>query len=149
MGNIKSCLKKKNSILYKMDQELTKAMDYNSIPERNKTRPYSVVTSLKNWMDLSDQLVDLKTKIHETNAAKGMLRNIFLMAELKSQASKLKNLDCTEGVVSGRYDSSETMKHVEVNVIQKAEMLAVLEVRIEALEDVLDKFNHETLIAGV
>ena len=149
MANIKNCLKKKNTIIYKMEQEFTKATRYNSISERNKTRPYSVRASLNNWATLAEELVDLKAKVHETNAKKGMLRSIFLLSELKNQAAKLKGLDCAEGVVTSRYDSTETVKHVEVNVLEKDAMLLALEARIEDLEEKLDRFNHETIVEGV
>jgi hypothetical protein len=56
MANIKHCLKKKNRILGMMDAEFAKASRYNSIREKN-TRPYSVKESLKNWMDLANELV--------------------------------------------------------------------------------------------
>lgn len=148
MANIKNCLKKKNRIIGMMETEFAKASRYNSISEKNR-RPYSVFESLKNWMDLADELVDLKTKLHEANVKGGVLQKIFLLAELKTQANKLQNLDCAEGAVTSRYDSTETVKTAELTVEVRDAMVLNLQDRIIALEEELDQFNHETVVAGV
>jgi hypothetical protein len=148
MANIKNCLKKKNRIIGMMETEFAKASRYNSISEKNR-RPYSVFESLKNWMDLADELVDLKTKLHEANVKGGMLQRIFLLAELKTQANKLQNLDCAEGSVTSRYDSTETVKTAELTVEVRDAMVLNLQDRIIAIEEELDQFNHETVVAGV
>ena len=148
MANIKNCLKKKNRILGMMDTEFTKASRYNSISEKNR-RPYSVFDSLKNYEDLAMELVELKTKLHEANVKGGMLKKIFLLSELKTQAHKLQNLDCSEGVVTSRYDSAETLKTAELTVETRDTLVLVLQDRIEAIEEELDRFNHETVIEGV
>ncbi|MEN9703417.1 MAG: hypothetical protein RL422_217 [Bacteroidota bacterium] len=148
MANIKNCLKKKNRIIGMMETEFAKASRYNSISEKNR-RPYSVFESLKNWMDLADELVDLKTKLHEANVKGGVLQKIFLLAELKTQANKLQNLDCAEGAVTSRYDSTETVKTAELTVEVRDAMVLNLQDRIIAIEEELDQFNHETVVAGV
>ena len=148
MANIKNCLKKKNRILGMMDAEFTKASRYNSISEKNR-RPYSVFESLKNYEDLAMELVELKTKLHEANVKGGMLKQIFLLGELKTQANKLQNLDCAEGLVTSRYDSTETIKTAEMTVEVRDAIVMGLQDRIVAIEEELDQFNHETVIAGV
>ncbi len=148
MANIKNCLKKKNRIIGMMETEFAKASRYNSISEKNR-RPYSVFESLKNWMDLADELVNLKTKLHEANVKGGVLQKIFLLAELKTQANKLQNLDCAEGAVTSRYDSTETVKTAELTVEVRDAMVLNLQDRIIAIEEELDQFNHETVVAGV
>ena len=148
MANIKNCLKKKNRIIGMMETEFAKASRYNSISEKNR-RPYSVFESLKNWMDLADELVDLKTKLHEANVKGGVLQKIFLLAELKTQANKLQNLDCAEGAVTSRYDSTVTVKTAELTVEVRDAMVLNLQDRIIAIEEELDQFNHETVVAGV
>ena len=148
MANIKNCLKKKNRILGMMDAEFTKASRYNSISEKNR-RPYSVFESLKNYEDLAMELVELKTKLHEANVKGGMLKQIFLLGELKTQANKLQTLDCAEGLVTSRYDSTETIKTAEMTVEVRDAIVMGLQDRIIAIEEELDRFNHETLIEGV
>lgn len=100
-------------------------------------------------MDLADELVDLKTKLHEANVKGGVLQKIFLLAELKTQANKLQNLDCAEGAVTSRYDSTETVKTAELTVEVRDAMVLNLQDRIIAIEEELDQFNHETVVAGV
>jgi hypothetical protein len=148
MANIKNCLKKKNRILGMMESEFAKASRYNSISEKNR-RPYSVFESLKNYEDLAMELIELKTKLHEANVKGGMLQKIFLLAELKTQANKLQNLDCAEGAVTSRYDSTVTVKTAELTVEVRDAMVLNLQDRIMAIEEELDQFNHETVIAGV
>ena len=148
MANIKNCLKKKNRIIGMMETEFAKASRYNSISEKNR-RPYSVFDSLKNYEELALELVELKTKLHEANVKGGMLQKIFLLAELKTQANKLQNLDCAEGAVTSRYDSTETVKTAELTVEVRDAMVLNLQDRIIAIEEELDQFNHETVVAGV
>jgi len=148
MGNIKNGLKAKKRLLGMMETEYQKASRYNSISVRN-TRPYSVKEALQNWMKLADELVDLKVKLHTANVTGGMLKQIFLLSELKTQAMRLQNLDCTSGMVSGRYDNNETEKHVELNVVERDMMLLDLQQRIEKIEEELDRFNHNTVIEGL
>jgi hypothetical protein len=131
-----------------MESEYQKASTYNSISVKN-TRPYRVKESLKNWMSLAEELVELKTKLHVANVNGGMLSKIFLLSELKNQALRLYRLDCSEGVVSGRYDSAETVKHVELTVVERDEMIASIQEKIEKIEGELDEFNHKTIIDGV
>jgi hypothetical protein len=108
-----------------------------------------VYDSLKNYEDLALELVELKTKLHEANVKGGMLKKIFLLGELKNQADKLQNLDCSEGLVTNRYESTETMKTAEMTVEVRDALVMVLQDRIVAIEEELDRFNHETVIEGV
>ncbi len=148
MGNIKNGLKAKKRLLGMIDSEYQKASRYNSISVKN-TRPYGVKDSIRNWMDLSMELVRLKVKLHTANVTGGMLEKIFLLSELKTQAMRLQNLDCAEGVVSSRYDSTETVKHVELTIVERDAMVAEIQSRIEGIEEELDRFNHNTVIEGV
>ena len=132
MANIKNCLKKKNRIIGMMETEFAKASRYNSISEKNR-RPYSVFDSLKNYEELALELVELKTKLHEANVKGGMLQKIFLLAELKTQANKLQNLDCAEGAVTSRYDSTVTVKTAELTVEVRDAMVLNLQDRIKDL----------------
>ena len=138
----------KNRIIGRMEAEFAKASRYNSISEKNR-RPYSVFESLKNYEDLAMELVELKTKLHEANVKGGMLQKIFLLGELKTQANKLQNLDCSEGAVTSRYDSTETIKTAEMTVEVRDALIMSLQDRIDAIEEELDRFNHDTVVEGV
>lgn len=145
MGNIKNGLKTKKRLLGLMETEFQKASRYNSINIRN-TRPYSVKEAIQAWMKLAEELIDLKVKLHTANVNGGMLKKIFLLSELKNQAIRLQNLDCSSGLVTGRYDNNETEKHVELTVVERDSMVFDLQMRIESIEEELERFNHNTVI---
>ena len=143
--NIKQALKKKNKLVGLINEEFYKASQYNVIDEGN-TRPYSATESIGKWMQLSNELIVLKTQIHEANLP--VYGKIFELSELKNQVKHLKSLNCTSGKVSGgRWGNEEpVVKHAEINVIEKDKIVKNLESRIELLQDELDQWNHNTLI---
>ena len=142
--NIKQALKRKNKLVGLISEEFSKAAKYNVIDEGNP-RPYSAIESINKWMQLSEELVDLKVKIHTANAP--MYRRIFMLAELKSQVKHLKAIDCTSGKVSNRWDSNEpTIKHAELNIVERDKMISGLEIMIESIQDELDQWNHNQII---
>jgi hypothetical protein len=142
--NIKQALKRKNKLVGLMNEEFAKAAKYIVTDEGNP-RTYSALDSITKWMKLSDELVDLKTKIHIANAP--MYRRIFMLAELKNQVKYLKSIDCTSGKVHSRWESSEpTIKHAELNIVERDKMVSGLEVMIENIQDELDQWNHSQII---
>ena len=143
--NIKQALKKKNKLVGLIQEELSKALQYNVVDEGNP-RPYSSVDSIGKWMQLTDELVDLKTKIHRANGP--VYHKIFELSELKNQVKGLKSLNCSSGkVATNRWVSEEpTVKHAEINTVERDEMVKAFELRIETIQDELDQWNHNTLI---
>ncbi len=143
--NIKQALKKKNKLVGLMTEEFYKATQYNVVDEGNP-RPYSATEAIGKWMQLSNELIVLKAKIHKANQP--VYYQIFELSELKSQVKLLKSLNCTSGKVSGgRWGEGDpVVKHAEINVVEKDQMVKNLESRIEQLQDELDQWNHNTLI---
>lgn len=142
--NIKQALKRKNKILGLMSEEWSKASQYNVIEEGNP-RPYSAVESLTKWMDLSEELVTLKSKIHLANGPK--YEQIFRLAELKNQVKHLKALNCQSGKSQNRWDSeAPIIKHAEINIVERDKMIKAKESMIEYIQDELDQWNHNTTI---
>jgi hypothetical protein len=142
--NIKQALKQKNKLVGLIKEEYTKAHTYNVVEEGN-TRPYSSTESLKKWFELTDELINLKTKIHKANAP--MYNRIFELAELKNQVKLLRGLDCTNGKVNAsRWDDKIVVKQSEINIIERDNMVKNLELKIEMIQDELDVWNHNTLI---
>ena len=97
---VKQALKYKKKLASKMNQEFGKVQMYNSV-EEGSARVYDVKESMQNWLRMSEELVELKTKLHLANGP--VYGKIFRMSELKSQLSNLKSLDCVEGKYSDRY----------------------------------------------
>lgn len=142
--NIKQALKKKNKLVGLINEEFHKASQYNVIDEGNP-RPYSATEAIGKWMQLSNDLIVLKTQIHEANLP--VYGKIFELSELKNQVKYLKSLNCTSGVVHSRWDNEKpVIKHAEINVVERDSMVKNLESRIESLQDELDQWNHNTTI---
>lgn len=144
---IKQALKYKNKLALKIQQAFSKVSLYNSV-EEGQIRPYHVEVALDEYFTLSKELVELKTKIHTANLP--VYNKIFEMSELKSQVSRLKDLDCGEGKVRDRYlrltDDAGVIKTAIISVTRKDSMIASLEELIEKLQDELDVHNATTNI---
>ena len=143
--NIKQALKKKNKLVGLISEEFNKASQYNVVDEGNP-RPYSAIESIGKWMELTNDLIVLKTQIHKANLP--VYDKIFELSELKNQVKHLKSLNCTSGKVSGgRWGEGEpVIKHAEINVVERDKMIKNLETRIEELQEELDQWNYNTSI---
>jgi hypothetical protein len=143
--NIKQSLKYKKKLASKINEEFNKMSRYNSV-ESGVKRVYSPRESLAKWKELTNELIELKTKIHLANAK--VYEKIFRMSELKSQLSALKGMDCTEGKFSDRYGMRENpiVKEAEIGLLEKDQMIAEMELEIEKLQEELDEHNATTTI---
>jgi len=143
--NVKQALKKKNILVEQIKQEYNRISTYNSIEVGNK-RPYSALRSLKNYIELTEQLVKLKTSIHKANQP--VYDKIFALSEYKSIIQHLRSLNCIEGKTPGnRWDSNEarTME-VEISIIERDNLITEFEGKINNIQDELDYFNQVTEI---
>ena len=144
---IKQALKYKNKLVAKMNGEFHKATQYNSM-EEGQNRAYSASAALSKYFELSNELVELKTKLHKANA--GVYDKIFLLSELKSRISKLQILDCSEGKVSDRYSrmsgEAPVVKTVEVTILERDNLIQEIEAKIEEIQEELDAHNATTEI---
>ena len=131
---------KKVALLHTLWERLNKN---NSVLEGNR-RPYDPVELLTTIETEIEALVDLKTRIH--NASAPVRREIFLMSELKNKALKLKYLDTSEGPVRDKYDGTVTRRIAVMPAEQIDLFTESTHQEIESLQEVLDKFNHSTLI---
>jgi hypothetical protein len=144
--NIKKALKEKNRLVKEIQDLQLRVATYNSIEVGNK-RPYSVRESLEKLNSLSNELVELKTKIHVANAP--IYKHIFRLSELKSMITRIKNLDCNEGIVQDYYSRNRetpTVKEVEISIVERDEMIKHMENQIEEIQDILDNHNQITEI---
>ena len=141
---VKQALKYKKKLASKMNQEFSKVQMYNSV-EEGSARVYDVVESMRNWLTMSEELVELKTKLHLANAP--VYGKIFRMSELKSQLSNLKQLDCVDGKYFDRYGRGEAIvKTAKISVLEKDQMVLKIEEEIEKLQEELDEHNATTSI---
>jgi hypothetical protein len=141
---VKQALKYKKKLASKMNQEFSKVQMYNSV-EEGSARVYDVVESMRNWLTMSEELVELKTKLHLANAP--VYGKIFRMSELKSQLSNLKQLDCVDGKHFDRYGRGEAVvKTAKISVLEKDQLVLTIEEEIERLQEELDEHNATTSI---
>lgn len=143
---IKQALKQKNRLVQHLN-ELTYRLHSSNSTVVGNTKHYSASQTLSQIYAVVDELTVLKTLIHKANSP--VYDKIFLMSELKSLVKNLKALDCTEGVVTDYYSRNSDVKiekEVEINVIQKDNEIAFLQLRIDELQEELDTFNATTEI---
>lgn len=141
--NIKRALKDKNKLVSTIKDSTTNMQKFNSVIE-GSVRPYDPKESLDTVMASIDQLVELKAKIHRANSK--VYDKIFRLAELKSLAKQLKQMDCTEGAEQSYRSENPIVKNVIINTRTRDEIVAKLEVEIENLQEELDAHNAKAKI---
>ena len=144
--NIKKALKEKNRLVKEILDLHTKVATYNSV-EVGNVRPYSAKESMELLNQKSNELVELKTKIHTANAP--VYKYIFRLSELKSTIARIKNLDCNEGIVQDYYSRNRetpAVKETEISIVERDNMVKDMEDAIESIQDVLDNHNQITEI---
>lgn len=141
--NITKALKQKNKLVSKTNEYILHVSTYNSIQE-GTTRPYDAREALEKAMASVDELVALKTAIHKANVK--VYDKIFKLAELKSLVSKLKGLDCKEGMHQS-YRMESPMKYTsQISIVEKDQLIEKLESQIEMLQEELESHNAKTKI---
>jgi len=143
---IKQALKKKNQLVKEILDLHTRVATYNSV-EVGNVRPYSAKESMELLNQKSNELVELKTKIHTANAP--VYKYIFRLSELKSTIARIKNLDCNEGIVQDYYSRNRetpAVKETEISIVERDNMVKDMEAAIESIQDVLDNHNQITEI---
>lgn len=143
---VKQALKLKNKLVKEITEELQKAQSYNSV-EVGSPRPYSSSEALERVSKLTNELVELKTKIHQANSP--VYDKIFRLSELKSLVSKIKVLNCTEGTSTDYYSRRSENPPVmtsEISILERDSMVKIMEDEIESIQDELDTHNALTQI---
>ena len=144
--NIKTALKKKNLLVKEIQDLHLRVATYNSV-EVGNVRPYSAKESMELLNQKSNELVELKTKIHRANDL--VYQHIFRLSELKSMIARIKNLDCNEGIVQDYYSKNRetpAVKETEISIVERDEMVKHMEGQIEEIQDILDYHNQITEI---
>ena len=143
---VKQALKLKNKLIQELNNLQARLHTSNTVIEGN-VRDYSAKETLSDIYIQVNELNVIKTKIHRANAQ--VYDKIFLLAELKSLVSKLKMLECTNGVSDDyftRRSEAPIIKNSEISVVERDNEIKFLENRIEELQEELDHFNATTVI---
>jgi hypothetical protein len=141
--NVKQALKLKNKLVTELKAQYQILQKYNSIEEGNPRR-YSMVDSFAKIQSLSSELVELKARIHTANQP--VYQQIFELAELKGFVKELKKVPTDEGKQTERYGSVQSIKVVELNIVDIENRVGELQDKIEALQNELDIHNANTQI---
>jgi hypothetical protein len=141
--NVKQALKAKNKLVADLKAQYQILQKYNSIEEGNPRR-YSMSDTLDKIQTLSNDLVELKAKIHKANQP--VYDKIFQLAELKGQIKELKKVPTDEGKQTERYGSVVSVKEVELTIVNINSIVENLEEIVEELQNELDIHNATTQI---
>ena len=136
---LNKALKLKNKLVSEINAAMSYVKTYNSM-EEGTSKAYPVKEKLEEVKSKTNELVELKTKIHIANAP--VWDKIFRLSEVKSIMSNLKSLN-TETKLAGGYREAVT---AEITLVEKDVMMKELEAEVEALQEVLDQHNHATII---
>jgi hypothetical protein len=141
--NVKQALKLKNKLVTDLKSQYQILQKFNSIEEGNPRR-YSMVTTLDKIVELSNELVELKARIHTANQP--VYQQIFALAELKGFVKELTKVPTDEGKQTERYGSIQSIKEVELNIVDIQKKIGLLQTKIEELQNELDIHNANTII---
>jgi hypothetical protein len=145
--NIKQALKQKNKLAKKIQETSARIARYNSVDE-NAYRPYDINVELNNLIGLTNDMVELKTKIHMAN--REVYSKIFRLSELKALVKHLRVVDCTQGVTTPglRYGESvnPSVKSCVIGRLDMDKYIEQYEAEIDKIQDELDRHNSITEI---
>ena len=143
--NIKQALKEKNKLAKKVTDLMDRTNRNNSMDE-GAVRSYDPKESLEQALQMVDDLVNLKTKMHMANAE--VYDKIFRMSEYKSLVKYLKVLNCSQGtIVTSRYgDSTARQMTTVITEVERDDLVEKYETLIDNLQTELDTHNATTQI---
>jgi hypothetical protein len=143
--NIKQALKEKNKLAKKVTDLMDRTNRNNSMDE-GAVRSYDPKESLEQALQMVDDLVNLKTKMHMANAE--VYDKIFRMSEYKSLVKYLKTLNCSQGtIVTSRYgDTTARQMTTVISEVERDSLVEKYETLIDNLQTELDTHNATTHI---
>ena len=143
--NIKQALKEKNKLAKKVTDLMDRTNRNNSMDE-GAVRSYDPKESLEQALQMVDDLVNLKTKMHMANAE--VYDKIFRMSEYKSLVKYLKTLNCSQGtIVTSRYgDSTARQMTTVITEVERDALVEKYETLIDNIQTELDMHNATTHI---
>jgi hypothetical protein len=118
----------------------------NNSMDEGAVRSYDPKESLEQALQMVDDLVNLKTKMHMANAE--VYDKIFRMSEYKSLVKYLKTLNCNQGtIVTSRYgDSTARQMTTVITEVERDALVEKYETLIDNLQTELDTHNATTHI---
>jgi hypothetical protein len=118
--------------------------DKTNVYHRFKTIGYDPEQAYSEWTSLTEELIDLKTRIHIANV--GIVDKIFTLGELKNKAAKLHNISTQEGLVKDRYSDVTNEYVAYMGLFSRDAAIKELERQIESLQEEIEAYNALTKI---
>ena len=144
--NLTKALKHKKKLVKQADEMYMRFQRYNSQNKENVDKGYDPEAAYNNWISLTDELVTLKTKIHNANSL--IASKIFRLGELKNLVSRLRSVDTKNGMVrEHRHGDIPPIEYVAyIDLFSKDKQIAEWEEKIETLQEEIEAFNAITKI---
>ena len=143
--NLTKALKHKKKLVKQADEFYSRFSNYNSF-EVGTTPSYNPEEMFEGWLKKTDELVSLKTKIHQANVP--IAEKIFRLGEIKNVISRMRGLDTKEGKVRDRYSVNDNAIEYTsyVNLVSKDLQIKNYEEELEKLQEEIEAFNAITKI---
>ena len=140
--NLTKARKHKKKLVKQIDEMFIRFSKFNSVEKGSIG--YDPEQAYTQWVELTNNLIDLKTKIHIANV--GIADKIFKLGELKNMASKIRNVSTQEGTVKDRYTDVTSEYVTHMNLFAKDIRVKELEEQIETLQEEIEAYNALTMI---
>jgi hypothetical protein len=142
--NLTKALKQKKKLVKQVDEMFVRFSKYNSQPVGFVG--YDPAVAYESWLSLTNELVELKTKIHIANQP--IAHKIFRLGELKNLISRLRNVETKSGSFKEyRYSDAEAIEYVAfLSLFEKDELIQAWEAELETLQEEIEAFNAITKI---
>lgn len=140
--NLIKALKTKKKLINETQKAFKKVNENNTYLE-DETKPYNASTEFEKYLTLTNELIDLKVKIHLANAP--IYPKIFRLSELKNIVSQLKYLNVRESKTV-RADGTPIVTLASINLLERDSLIEKYEAEIEQLQEEIEEFNAKTKI---
>ena len=141
--NLTKALKQKKKLIKKANDYYSRFLASNSF-EKDTTPAYNPEEMFNIWVETTNELVALKTKIQIANQP--IAHKIFELGELKSLVTSFKRIVTQKGTVRDRYNGESVEYICYFDQVQKDEQIAKWEEQIETLQEEIEAFNALTKI---
>lgn len=144
--NLTKALKHKKKLVKQADEAFTRFQRYNSQNKESVGSGYDPEDAYTAWVELTNELVELKTKIHNANAP--IASKIFRLGEVKNLVSRLRSVDTKSGLARDyRYSETVPIEYVAyLDLFAKDDQISKWEGEIETLQEEIEAFNAITKI---
>ena len=141
--NLTKALKYKKKLIKLIDEQYLRFSKFNSTLVGAEV-PYNAEQAFKEWIRLTDELVELKTKIHIANGP--IMEKIHRMAELKNMIHRFRSVDTKSGTHRDYYDKEVAEYTAFMDIVKKDTQIYAWEGMIEELQEEIEAYNATTKI---